>query len=99
MRRNLFEECRKEACTNIETNLQALAENNDTGIFGDQLKKMYPWFHFVVLRFRKDSKRTGTVQLSGEHEVSFDCVVTVLWHLKGSGYSTYPMSLSRLEKF
>ena len=56
MRRNLFEECRKEACTNIETNLQALAENNDTGIFGDQLKKMYPWFHFVVLRFRKDSK-------------------------------------------
>jgi hypothetical protein len=37
------------------------------------------------------------VQLSPEHEVSSDCVVTVLWHLKGSGYSTYPMSLSRLE--
>jgi hypothetical protein len=56
MRGNLFDECRKEACTNIESNLQALAENNDTGIFGDQLKKIYPWFHFVVLRFRKDSK-------------------------------------------
>jgi hypothetical protein len=47
MRGNLFDECRKEACTIIETNVQALAENNDTGIFGDQLKKMYPWFHFV----------------------------------------------------
>jgi hypothetical protein len=45
MRGNLFDECRKEACTIIESNLQALAENNDTGIFGDQLKKMYPWFH------------------------------------------------------
>lgn len=56
MRGNLFDECRKEACTIIESNLQALAENNDIGIFGDQLKKMYPWFHFVVLRFRKDSK-------------------------------------------
>jgi hypothetical protein len=56
MRGNLFDQCRKEACTNIESNLQALAENNDIGIFGDQLKKMYPWFHFVVLRFRKDSK-------------------------------------------
>jgi hypothetical protein len=56
MRGNLFDECRKEACTNIESNLQALSENNDTGIFGDQLKKIYPWFHFVVLRFRKDSK-------------------------------------------
>jgi len=43
MRGNLFDECRKEACTIIESNLQALAEN-------------YPWFHFVVLRFRKDSK-------------------------------------------
>jgi hypothetical protein len=56
MRVNLFEECRKEACTNIETNVQALAENNDIGIFGNELKKMYPWFHFVVLRFTKDSK-------------------------------------------
>jgi hypothetical protein len=49
MRGNLFDECRKEACTIIESNLQALAENNDTGIFGDQLRKIYPWFHFVVL--------------------------------------------------
>lgn len=56
MRGNLFDECRKEACTNIESNLEALAENNDTGIFGDQLQKIYPWFHFVVLRFIKDSK-------------------------------------------
>jgi len=56
MRGNLFTKCRKEACTNIATNLQALAENSDTGIFGDQLQKMYPWFHFVVLRFRKNSK-------------------------------------------
>lgn len=56
MRVNLFEECRKEACTNIEANVQALAENKDIEIFGDQLKKMYPWFHFVVLRFIKDSK-------------------------------------------
>lgn len=56
MRENLFEECRQEACTNIDSNLQALAENNDTVIFADQLMKMYPWFHFVVLRFKKNSK-------------------------------------------